>query len=218
MDTAHRSTGRAGLGVAGVGLLSAVIIAAAVALWLSSPSRNRVASVLGELTPKVESPSRMRRKRRKDQRQDSGGSLLAQAPVVADLLATAIAAGATVPEAMSVVAQAVGEPMRGRLHAVITAMQMGADPHSAWSSWLDELALSPIAQSIIRSQHSGSPLSTVLDAAASDMRQTYRSDVEARARAAGVRAVAPLALCYLPAYLLVGVVPVVAGFASALFD
>ena len=215
MDTTHRSAGRAGLGVADVGLLSAVIIAAAVALWLSSPSKDRVASVVGEIAPTVESPSRMRRK---DQRQDTSGSLLAQAPVVADLLATAIAAGATVPDAMSVVAQAVGEPMRARLSAVITAMQMGADPHSAWSPWLDEPALSPIAQAIIRSQHSGSPLSTVLDAAAADMRQAYRADVEARARAAGVRAVAPLALCYLPAYLLVGVVPVVAGFASALFS
>ena len=217
MDTTHRSAGRAGLGVADVGLLSAVIIAAAVALWLSSPSRDRVVSVIGEIAPTVESPSRMRRKRRKDQHQDTSGSLLGQAPVVADLLATAIAAGATVPDAMSVVAQAVGEPMRARLSAVITAMQMGADPHSAWSPWLDEPALSPIAQAIIRSQHSGSPLSTVLDAAASDMRQAYRADVEARARAAGVRAVAPLALCYLPAYLLVGAVPVVAGFASALF-
>jgi pilus assembly protein TadC len=217
VDASHRSPSGAGIGVAGVGLLSAVIIAAAVALWLSSPSRDRVASVVGELAPKVESPSRMRRKRRKEQQHDAAGSLLAQAPIVADLLATAIAAGATVPEAMSVVAQAVGEPMRARLRAVITAMDMGADPHSAWSSWLDEPALSPIAQAIIRSQHSGSPLSTVLDAAAADMRQAYRADVEARARAAGVRAVAPLALCYLPAYLLVGVVPVVAGFASALF-
>jgi len=42
--------------------------------------------------------------------------------------------------------------------------------------------------------------------------------LEARARAAGVRSVAPLALCFLPAYLLVGVVPVVAGFAGDLFQ
>jgi len=194
-----------------------VIIAAAVAVWLSSPSTKRIESILSQPASRVLPKPRSRRRQRKEQRLEASGSLLAQAPVVADLLATAIAAGATVPEAMSVVAQVVGEPMRARLRAVITAMQMGADPHSAWSSWLDEPALSPIAQAIIRSQHSGSPLSTVLDAAAADMRQTYRADVEARARAAGVRAVAPLALCYLPAYLLVGVVPVVAGFASALF-
>lgn len=176
-----------------------------------------MASIIGRPLPSVESSPRMRRRRRQERRREAAASLLAQAPIVADLLATAIAAGATVSEAMNVVAQAVGEPMRTRLRTVITALDMGADPHSAWSSWLDEPALSPIAQAIIRSQHSGSPLSTVLDAAAADMRQAYRADVEARARAAGVRAVAPLALCYLPAYLLVGVVPVVAGFASALF-
>jgi Flp pilus assembly protein TadB len=136
---------------------------------------------------------------------------------VADLIGTAIAAGATIPEAIAVVAQAVDHPISSRLNQVMSAVRMGADPHSAWSTWLDDPALSPIAQAVIRSQHSGAPLSVVLDAAASDMRHAYRADIEAQARAAGVRAVAPLALCYLPAYLLVGVVPVVAGFASSLF-
>ena len=143
--------------------------------------------------------------------------LLAQAPVVADLLGTAIAAGATVPEALVVVSRAMDDPVRSRLASVVTAIELGADPNSAWATWLDEPALSPVAQAIIRSQHSGSPLSVVLDSAAADMRHAYRADVEARARAAGVRAVAPLALCFLPAYLLVGVVPVVAGFARSMF-
>ncbi len=54
--------------------------------------------------------------------------------------------------------------------------------------------------------------------AAAALRKTHVAAVEARARAAGVRSVAPLALCFLPAYLLVGVVPVVAGFAGDLFQ
>lgn len=200
-----------------MGLLSAGVFAAAVMVWLSSPSRRRLTLIADASISTVEPRQRVQQRRSKKRSRDTTGPLLAQAPVVADLLATAIAAGATVTEGIRVVAQAVDEPIRSRLQAVMTALGMGADPHTAWSSWLDEPALSPIAQAIIRSQHSGSPLSTVLDAAASDMRQAHRADVEARARAAGVRAVAPLALCYLPAYLLVGVVPVVAGFASTLF-
>ena len=37
-----------------------------------------------------------------------------------------------------------------------------------------------------------------------------------RARRAGVQAVGPLAACFLPAFVLVGVVPVVVGVAQAL--
>jgi len=58
----------------------------------------------------------------------------------------------------------------------------------------------------------------VLETAAADARHANRAEVEMRARSAGVRAVAPLALCYLPAYLLVGVVPIVAGFAGSVLN
>lgn len=197
-----------------MGLLSALLIATAVAVWLTSPSKRRLAGLSGQSLPVA--ASRWRTRRGRSHREESG-SLLGQAPIVADLIGTAIAAGATIPEAIAVVAQAVDHPISSRLNQVMSAVRMGADPHSAWSTWLDDPALSPIAQAVIRSQHSGAPLSVVLDAAASDMRHAYRADIEAQARAAGVRAVAPLALCYLPAYLLVGVVPVVAGFASSLF-
>lgn len=193
-----------------MGILSAVLIAAAVSLWLTSSSKHRLNSIVGG-----SASGRTRRKSRSVAEQH--GSIAGQAAVVADLLGTAVVAGATVNEAVAVVIEAVDEPMSSRLRSVLAALEMGADPHSAWSAWLDVPVLSPIAQAIIRSQHSGSPLSVVLDAAATDMRHTYRAEVEARARAAGVRAVAPLALCYLPAYLLVGVVPVVAGFATSLF-
>lgn len=205
-----------------MGLLSAVLIAVAAWLWLGSSSGTRMKKVIGGSESMLDSNHGRRGPRtrlgsKRQRARDTSAALLAQAPTCADLLATAIAAGATVPEAMVVVARAVDEPMRSRLQAVIAAMDMGADANAAWSTWLDEPALSPIARVIVRSQHSGSPLTVVLDAAASDMRQVYRAAVEARARAAGVRSVAPLALCYLPAYLLVGVVPVVAGFAGALF-
>ena len=43
--------------------------------------------------------------------------------------------------------------------------------------------------------------------------QTARADVETRARAVGVKAVVPLGVCLLPAFVLVGVVPLVAGLA-----
>ena len=67
----------------------------------------------------------------------------------------------------------------------------------------------------MRSAQSGAPLSTVLARIAQDMRRDRHAAVEVAARSAGVRAVAPLAACFLPAFLLVGVVPVVASLAGA---
>jgi hypothetical protein len=42
--------------------------------------------------------------------------------------------------------------------------------------------------------------------------------VEVAARSAGVRSVAPLAACYLPAFILLGIVPVVASMATDMFS
>ncbi|MCW2777557.1 MAG: hypothetical protein JWN17_1282, partial [Frankiales bacterium] len=51
---------------------------------------------------------------------------------------------------------------------------------------------------------------------AADARAEARSAAEQRARRAGVLAVAPLGLCFLPAFVLLGVVPVVVGLAGPL--
>lgn len=200
-----------------MGMLGAVVIALAVWLWLAAPGRKRIASLSRHTqSPREQPPSEDRRSSRRAK--DDSGALMSQAPVVADLLATAVSAGASIQEALRVVAEAVDQPIRDKVRSVAAAVHFGASPHEAWSDWLDVPALAPIAQAVIRSQHSGASVASVLDSAAADMRQSHRADVEARARAAGVRAVAPLALCFLPAFLLVGVVPVVAGFAEALFS
>ena len=46
---------------------------------------------------------------------------------------------------------------------------------------------------------------------ANEIQSERRAAVEARAKAVGVRTVIPLGLCFLPAFLLLGIVPVVAG-------
>jgi hypothetical protein len=50
---------------------------------------------------------------------------------------------------------------------------------------------------------------------AGDLRRRRRAAAEQRARSVGVRAAAPLGLCFLPAFVLIGVVPsVVSAFAA----
>ena len=57
-------------------------------------------------------------------------------------------------------------------------------------------------------------MANAMAAHADDLRQASRSRVEARARAVGVRAALPLGVCLLPAFVLLGVVPLVAGSLS----
>jgi hypothetical protein len=46
---------------------------------------------------------------------------------------------------------------------------------------------------------------------AEELRERARADVEERARSIEVKAAAPLGLCLLPAFVVLGVVPMVAG-------
>ena len=187
-------------------LMGLVLVTAAIWIFLGTRVHARMQKILAGSARSIDgpagSPSRAR------------GTLVLQAPVVADLLGAALASGAPIELALRVTAEATDEPVRSYLHRVVSASDLGADPSVAWSELMDESAMAPIARAVVRSHHSGAPLSDVLDAAASEVRHAHRAEVESRARAAGVRSVAPLALCYLPAYLLVGVVPVVAGFAA----
>ncbi len=145
-------------------------------------------------------------------------ALTKQAPDIADLLAATLASGAPLRAALQAVAEAVGAPSSELLRPIGAALELGADPADAWSQVRDDPALAPIALAFVRSATSGAPLSTLLAGTADDLRRRHRLNVEVAARAAGVRAVVPLAACFLPAFLLLGVVPVVASMASDLFN
>ena len=197
-------------------LLGSISIALALWVWLSSRARSRL-HALASVGGQDETASVSSIPQHRGHRMETRLQTVAQAPVVADLLSASVAAGASVPDALDVVIAVIDEPVRGRLESVRASLQLGAPATIAWADLLDDDALAPIAGAIIRSARTGASISSVLDAAAVDMRQAHRAQVEVAARSAGVRSVAPLALCFLPAYLLVGVVPVVAGFAQSLF-
>ena len=69
---------------------------------------------------------------------------------------------------------------------------------------------------LLRSVESGASLSSALTACAEQMRQVRGSELENRARAVGVKAVAPLAGCFLPAFIVLAVVPIVASLVTGL--
>lgn len=143
-------------------------------------------------------------------------ALQRQAPAFLELLAAVLAAGAGLQTSLKVVADAIGEPTQSAVREVHLALELGADPAHAWQSLQSEPALAGLAEAGIRSATSGAPLAAVLQGLAVDLRRRHRADAQVAARTAGVRAVAPLAACFLPAFLLLGVVPVVASLAGQL--
>jgi pilus assembly protein TadC len=75
--------------------------------------------------------------------------------------------------------------------------------------------LAPLARAFGRAARSGTSITTTLEHAASELRQVRRWGGQARARSLGVRTAAPLGLCFMPAFIVLGVVPTVIGTFSA---
>ena len=187
----------AALGI-GIAIVTGSIVGAGVGI--------AVALVLPRLLGRLE--SRAARERRV--------SMARQLPEAADLLAATLSSGAPTARAVRVVAEAVGEPMGSVLSDVASALNLGATSAEAWSDADQAGEVAEISAAFIRSESSGAPLAEVLARTAHDLRRRHRVSVEVAARAAGVRAVAPLAVCFLPAFRVVGVLPVVASMAATL--
>ncbi|MDQ1643327.1 MAG: hypothetical protein QOJ90_2678 [Actinomycetota bacterium] len=136
-------------------------------------------------------------------------------PGAADLLAACLTGGAAPSEALDVVAAVSPEPLCSRLRSAAAGMRLGAGPVQAWGVVARDDPLAPMARAFARSMTTGAPLATTVATMASELRRDRRFAAEAAARRAGVLAVGPLMLCFLPAFLLIGVVPVVVGVASS---
>ncbi len=143
-------------------------------------------------------------------------ALQAQAAVCADLLASCLISGAPPASAAQAVSEAMSPPITDQLRALVSSLDLGADPVSAWQAFGSDEPLQPIARAAARSAETGAPLAPLLIGVADDLRRAERSRGEAAARAAGIKAVGPLAACFLPAFILLGVVPVVASLAAPL--
>jgi pilus assembly protein TadC len=133
----------------------------------------------------------------------------ADLPFAVDLIAAALRAGAAPDKAVLVVAEAVGGPVGERLGRVERALRLGLSSSEAWAYLGDSAEAARVSRAANRSDRSGSALAGSLSRVAEDVRADGLHEIEARARAAGVLIVLPLGLCFLPAFVLTGLVPVI---------
>jgi Flp pilus assembly protein TadB len=133
--------------------------------------------------------------------------------VVIDLIAGCLSAGATLPAALDAATQAADGVLREACKSVAGALRSGAPAEQAWSHWLADPFLGPIARTAIRTATSGAATAEELRRASLRVRARRRAGAAHRIRQASVWLVAPLGLCFLPAFVLLAVVPMVVGLA-----
>jgi pilus assembly protein TadC len=135
-------------------------------------------------------------------------------PWTLDLLAACMRAGAPFPQAAFAVAEADDPEIGDRLNRFAGAIHLGASATEA----LPELGRLPgaarLARQLDRSGDSGAAIAAGLEQLAASIRSELRTRTEERAGRAAVALVGPLCLCFLPAFVIAGIGPVVLGIVS----
>jgi Flp pilus assembly protein TadB len=133
-----------------------------------------------------------------------------------DLLAACLRGGLPVPSAVAAIAAEVPGDAGPALRQTAELIALGADPVQAWAPALQHPATARLARGARRTARSGAALAGVAENLAKEVRAGADDLAEARAQRAAVAVTGPLGLCFLPAFICIGVVPVVIGLATRL--
>lgn len=141
-----------------------------------------------------------------------------QLPLAADLLAACLSAGAGPREAAEAVGESLGGPVGERLARAAAELRLGGEPAKAWG-WFGRISdASALARCLERADSTGAPAAEPVARLAERFRADRARTAAARGRRAQVLITAPVGLCFLPAFLAVGVAPVVIGLADGLLN
>lgn len=131
-----------------------------------------------------------------------------------ELLAVCLQAGLPVAAAVSAAAAPLPGGAGRQLRRVAGLLELGADPAAAWQGIERRPALAVFARAAGRSAATGAALAQVAHAEGARLRSGLVDVAEARAQRAAVLITGPLGLCFLPAFLVLGIAPVVIGLAG----
>ena len=146
------------------------------------------------------------------------GEASRQLPLAADLLAACIAAGAGPVIAAQAVGEALGGPVGEGLARGAAEVRLGGEPGEAWRRLASIPGAGALARLLERADVSGVPAAGPVARLAADARADWERTAMARARRAAVLVTSPVGLCFLPAFIAVGVLPVVIGLAGGVLS
>ncbi len=184
----------------------AVLLAAALLAGVG-PSKSRARAGMS-------APKELRRPRSR-----SGQDPLAVASSL-DVLAVCLTAGMAVPAAAAATAASAPPYLAETLFRAADLLSLGADPAIAWSpppgvaaSSIDK-ATDALLRLARRSAASGAALAEGVAELAAQCRHDAEHEADSTAERAAVLIAGPLGLCFLPAFVCLGIAPVVAGLAG----
>lgn len=187
-------------GLAGLGAL--LFLQGPVALVAAAVTAGATWVVIGRAEPAAV------RRRRDEVRRDL--------PHVVELFGATLRAGAAPGDGVALVASALPGAAADRLAGVAARLSIGLDPVQVWEGLADDPELGRLGRALARAQASGSPVVASVERLADELAQAARAETEDRARAVGVKAALPLGLCLLPAFVLIGIVPLVVALLATL--
>ncbi len=144
--------------------------------------------------------------------------------MICELWAGCLDAGLPMPAALAAVLdvvrgstdRAARDDSTGRLSQVCGLLTLGVDPEKAWQSADLDPDLAGLGMAARRSAAGGSGLAPAVRDHARVLRQATAATARRRAARASVLMAAPLGLCFLPAFICLGLAPVVIALVGTL--
>lgn len=141
-----------------------------------------------------------------------------------DVFALCLRAGMAVSSAAGAAAGSAPPDLARVLRRGAALLSLGADPAIAWSSppELPAADIDPRALALLRLSRRSADSGAALAVGIGELADQYRRDAghaaTAAAERAGVLIAGPLGLCFLPAFICLGIIPVVAGLAHGVMQ
>ena len=143
-----------------------------------------------------------------------------------DLFAVCLRSGLPVETAAQIVAASAPETLAELLGTAADLLTLGADSDHAWTMAADRIGEAgggaeycrSLATLVRRSSRAGASLSAGVGELADRIRHRAEDRALEKAERAGVAISGPLGLCFLPAFVCLGIVPVVVGLAGGVFS
>ncbi|MBW3088301.1 hypothetical protein KIH77_06105 [Bifidobacterium sp. 82T24] len=149
-------------------------------------------------------------------------------PLLLEMIAVAVRQGASIPRALEVIGGVLcdddasaapdDDVLGAHLIAIADALNRGADWGNAWGVVVPDSrhrrALDTIREALAPSwKHGISPLLRI-ETTIEQIDRDERRSIEENAARLSVRVLVPMGLCFLPAFILIGVVPSIVSFAG----
>ncbi len=103
-----------------------------------------------------------------------------------------------------------------RFATAAESLRRGVNPETAWRALAVDDATAPVAAAALRASRTGAPASETVAKAARDLWNVAERSAQKQVHSVAVRAAVPLALCFLPSFVLVGIAPTAIGILAEL--